>query len=472
MEKEEIRKLCVKWCGKEPLSIDALAGAGSPRRYYRVYVDDKTIVATCGDDMAENKAFVYQSQHFLDCGLPVPQVFAVNDDTTVYLQSDLGDTSLFDILSNSHEEAGQYVEASMRMLARFHYGGSRGLDFSRCFPVAEMDRRSVMWDLNYFKYSFLKPSGVPFSESALEDDFEKFADFLLDGMNECQTVMLRDFQSRNVMIVAGRHPYLIDYQGCRKGPACYDIVSFLWQAKARFTEGERSHNIDVYLDEAKRYGIDGARLRSQMPLFALFRSLQVLGAYGFRGLFEQKAHFLTSIPEAVDNLEKLLSSVPVSLSELRAVCERLCAVSSFRRQPAGRGLTVRVMSFSYKKGVPRDMSGNGGGFVFDCRAIHNPGRYEEYKQLTGMDKPVIDFLERNGEILTFLDNAYGLVDASVERYVKRGFSDLMICFGCTGGRHRSVYSAEAMARHIHEKYGVEVILCHREQSVNRKFSCK
>jgi hypothetical protein len=242
-----------------------------------------------------------------------------------------------------------------------------------------------------------------------------------------------------------------------------------------------------------------------LSLFVLFRTLQVLGAYGFRGYFEHKQHFIDSIPPAIENLRDLLALRPEVLPYpyLRDVLTRLVALPQFTpAQPKpvqrtdgykttdrdvytahpqdgpatfskydGKGpLVVRVYSFSYRKGIPEDTSGNGGGYVFDCRSTHNPGRYEPYKQLTGLDEPVIRFLEDDGEIVEFLEHVYALADKHVARYIQRGFTDLMFCFGCTGGQHRSVYSAQHLAEHIHEKFGIEVHVTHREQGIIQSLS--
>lgn len=323
-----------------------------------------------------------------------------------------------------------------------------------------------MWDLNYFKYCFLKPSGITFDESALEDDFRRLSADLTDG--DAVAFMYRDFQSRNVMVHDGQ-PWFIDFQGGRRGPYLYDVASFLWQARAGFSDELRSELVGEYVDSLSRYiTVDETQLRQRLELFVLFRTLQVLGAYGFRGYFERKRHFIDSIPPAIANLRPLIAKFGDRYDSLCDALRRLTELPAYN-QSDKPGLTVRVYSFSYKKGIPEDPSGNGGGFVFDCRAIHNPGRYDRYKQLSGLDRPVIEFLEHDGEILAFLDHCYALVDASVQRYLSRGFTDLSVSFGCTGGQHRSVYSAQHMAEHLSEKFGVRVELEHREQRIKRTF---
>lgn len=344
------------------------------------------------------------------------------------------------------------------------------MDFGYCYPLAEFNRRSILWDLNYFKYCFLKTTGLEFQENLLEDDFEHMADALLQI--QPQVFMYRDFQSRNVMLREGK-PYFIDFQGGRKGPFYYDVASFLWQAKANYPDSLRQELIDEYLDALQPYhAIGKEQFLATLRHFVLFRTLQVLGAYGFRGYFEKKAHFIQSVPYAIENLRQLLETDFPEYPYLCLVLRKLTELPQFASVRNRRKLTVRVMSFSYKKGIPEDPSGNGGGYVFDCRAVHNPGKYEQYKQLTGRDKPVIDFLEQDGEILRFLEHVDALVDAHVQRFLERGFTNLSICFGCTGGQHRSVYSAEHVARHLNEKFGVRIQLIHREQHIEQTLEAR
>lgn len=344
------------------------------------------------------------------------------------------------------------------------------MDFGYCYPLAEFNRRSILWDLNYFKYCFLKTTGLEFQENLLEDDFEHMADALLQI--QPQVFMYRDFQSRNVMLREGK-PYFIDFQGGRKGPFYYDVASFLWQAKANYPDSLRQELIDEYLDALQPYHTIGKeQFLATLRHFVLFRTLQVLGAYGFRGYFEKKAHFIQSVPYAIENLRQLLETDFPEYPYLCLVLRKLTELPQFASVHNRRKLTVRVMSFSYKKGIPEDPSGNGGGYVFDCRAVHNPGKYEQYKQLTGRDKPVIDFLEQDGEILRFLEHVDALVDAHVQRFLERGFTNLSICFGCTGGQHRSVYSAEHVAHHLNEKFGVRIQLIHREQHIEQTLEAR
>ncbi|MDE7144878.1 MAG: phosphotransferase, partial [Duncaniella sp.] len=340
----------------------------------------------------------------------------------------------------------------------------------KCYPVAEFDSHAILWDLNYFKYCFLNTHAVPYREDLLEADFKVMARRLSE--NKFGTFMYRDFQSRNVMI-KDNSPYFIDFQGGRRGPCEYDVVSFLWQAKAAFPQSLRDELIDVYIDSAQRYAdLKADIFKSGLREFVLLRTLQVLGAYGFRGNFERKTHFLQSIPLALRNLSELLESPFEQYPYLCSILHRMldvCLGQNIKMECGNSksNLTVTVTSFSYKRGIPEDCSGNGGGFVFDCRAMENPGRYDEYKSLTGLDIPVIDFLENKGEIQAFLENCYGLVDPAVKRYDERGFTSLMINFGCTGGQHRSVYSAQHTAEHIKKHFpNVDVHLIHREQNID------
>lgn len=459
----------------EPTEIVSLSGSGSNRRYFRLIAPTFSVIGVIGTNLDENRAFLYLARHFHDKGIPVPEIIAVSDDQMAYLQNDLGSCHLFDIINRTRNADDSFDETtialmreSLSLLAKVQFLGAECLDFSRCFPLAEMDERTIRWDLNYFKYCFLKATGVDFAEEQLEDDFDSMVETLRKAPSD--TFMYRDFQSRNIMLCNNTVPYLIDFQGGRKGPYIYDLVSFLWQAKARIPDATKQSLINHYLNVAGRYAdIDTALFRQLLPHFVLFRTLQVLGAYGYRGYFERKPHFIESVPFALENLRQLLNDnsfdrYPHLISTLRKVIDKIRPSTASTAKPA---LRVRVMSFSYRRGIPDDPSGNGGGFVFDCRAVHNPGRYDRYKQLTGLDLPVIEFLEADGEILRFLSDAYSLVDASVARYIKRDFTSLMVSFGCTGGRHRSVYSAEHMAEHINRKFGIEVELIHREQNISR-----
>ena len=466
---QQLQELFCQWCGAPAASTDRLPGAGSNRQYYRLTASNGHSVIGCvGTNREENHAFIELARHFHGQGLPVPQVLAVSADEMRYLQQDLGGTSLFDALRSGREAGGRYsdderqlLRQTISLLPRVQFEGARGLDFSVCYPQPAFDETGIMFDLNYFKYCFLKPSGTEFHELRLEHDFRHLAaDLVASCPEDVPCFLYRDFQARNIMLCQPQQtPFLIDFQGGRRGPFYYDLASFLWQASARYPQTLRQELIDVYYAQAQHYVALPPRQQFDrtLCLFVLFRLMQVLGAYGFRGYFERKQHFINSIPLALDSLHLLLADNSFDYPCLLDVLQRL----------THRQLVVSIYSFSYKKGIPQDESGNGGGYVFDCRGPHNPGRYERYKQLTGLDQPVIDFLEQDGEITTFLQSVYGLADVHVARYVERGFTSLMFCFGCTGGQHRSVYSAQHLAEHIHSKFPmVQVRLCHREQGIS------
>ena len=472
---DELRELFRDYSGCVPQEVFRLTAAGSNRMYYRLCSPDgSTVVGVEGTNADENIAFLSIGRHLQAAGLPVPRILAVSRSGMCYLLQDLGDVQLFGFMESARE-SGSYSDAQyallekvMRLLPDIQFKGGEGMDYSVCFPCESFDRRSIFWDLNYFKYSFLKATGLEFHEALLEDDFERMAAVLLRDA-PYDTFMYRDFQARNVMVVDGE-PWFIDFQGGRRGPVEYDVASFLWQARAAYPVTLREHLIDTYIGALGRYRkTDNHEFRELLMHFVLFRTLQVLGAYGFRGYFERKPHFLQSIPAAIANLRELLSfgvgenEYPYLIKVLRALVELPQFVSV--EQPTDGKLTVRVMSFSYRKGVPDDNSGNGGGFVFDCRAMHNPGKYEQYKAITGADAPVIEFLEAQGEVQRYLEHVYGLVDPAVEKYIKRGFSSLQVAFGCTGGQHRSLYCANHLAEHLKQEFGdrIHIMLEHREQ---------
>ena len=472
---EELTRLYATTVGHEPETIEELPSSGSNRRYFRLK-GEPTLIGVSGESVEENRTFLYMAEHFRLKGLPVPAVLARSADDLYYLQEDLGDTLLFNAIEKGRktsvfsEEEKQLLRKTIRLLPAVQFAGGDGMDFSRCYPQAEFNRRSILWDLNYFKYCFLKATGLDFQEDRLEDDFQKMADVLLRSSSA--TFMYRDFQSRNVMIKDGE-PWLIDFQGGRKGPVYYDVASFLWQAKANYPDSLRQELLQDYMEALRKYQpVDENYFHAQLRHFVLFRTLQVLGAYGFRGYFEKKPHFIQSVPFAIGNLRRLLQEPYPEYPYLCQLLRDLTELKQFSDELQKRALKVKVTSFAYKKGIPDDTSGNGGGFVFDCRAVNNPGKYERYKPFTGLDEPVIRFLEEDGEITTFLEHVYALVDASVKRYLERGFTHLSVCFGCTGGQHRSVYSAQHLAEHLNRKFGVEVNLVHREQNIEQTFKAQ
>ncbi|MCM1501725.1 MAG: phosphotransferase [Bacteroidales bacterium] len=624
-----LTELFVSFAGCRPPAMEPLGVSGSNRKYYRIYSSGKTSECSCkgteaadtyigviGTDARENRTFCALARHFASKGINVPEVYAISEDGLCYIQQDLGKLSLYDAVACGRQaavsafkpgfaeecteclSAGRfnpvsgslmaelkpdypeccaatdepYSEAeralllkTVSMLPEIQMEGAQGLDFSVCHPHSSLDARSIMFDLNYFKYCFLKLTGIEFNAVLLEDDFEKLcADILSAGE---KGFMYRDFQSRNVMLRDGE-PYFIDFQGGMCGPVYYDLASFVWQAKACYPDGLRNDMVAVYIESMRRYmPVDEDAFHARLNLFVLFRTLQVLGAYGFRGLFERKQHFMDSIPFALKNLLSVLdgfvdaypylcgvlrkmatvsavagnvlnADVPhgnvrieeteqalehaVSETAIAADKEMECQLSGVegvmrieKVEPevahvskAGNGtvgnveweqtvgaentgcatsanvmgdeakcLEIEIYSFSYKRGIPEDRSGNGGGYVFDCRSIHNPGRYDEYKKSTGMDADVVKFLEDDGEISRYLEHVYGVVDPHVDTFLRRGFTHLMASFGCTGGQHRSVYCAEHLAEHLKERYATQIedgrmriLLIHREQDVRKCFS--
>ena len=494
--------------GIAPKHIAQLPKAGSNRTYYRLY-DEKgdSVIGVVGTSYEENNAFVTMAEHFASKQIPVPKVIAVTADRQRYIQQDLGAYSLYDAIKSGRESNGEYSEyeqelliKAIRQLPKIQIEGADGIDWTVCYPITEYDSKAILFDLYYFKYCFLKATGIEFHELKLEDDFQSMANDLVNCCHETTsmpTFMYRDFQARNIMLYNNETPYFIDFQGGRKGPYYYDLASFLWQASAKYNDDLKEKLTHEYYLALSKYTTtpNEGIFHERLQLFALFRTLQVLGAYGFRGYFERKQYFIDSITPAIKNLRKLLSGNNFRYTYLTSILEELCRLPQFTEDSSaakasdiknspqsdnniekltatpskydGQGpLVVRVFSFSYKKGIPEDESGNGGGYVFDCRSTHNPGRYEPYKKLTGLDKPVIDFLEEDGEIIRFLENIYDLADKHVARYIERGFTSLMFSFGCTGGQHRSVYSAQHLAEHLHKKFGIKVIICHREQGIS------
>ncbi len=455
----------------QPLSqVQEFPTSGSHRRYFRLSGGPQSLIGVVGTSQQENHAFIALSRHFRSKGLHVPAVLAVSEDGLAYLQEDLGDQVLFDLLAHGRENGfysapeKQLLLQTIRQLPRLQFLGGEGLDWSVCYPQEAFDARMVDFDLNYFKYCFLKATGLEFNEIQLQEDFEQFkADLLLEQDN---TFLYRDFQARNVMIKDGE-PWFIDYQGGRRGPIYYDVASFIWQARSRFPEQLKQELIDAYLDALQEFKqVDKEQFRSRLRLFVLFRTLQVLGAYGFRGYFEKKPHFLSSIPYALQNLRTLLQTPFTEYPYLNGLLQELSVMPQLNEMGQDR-LKVHIYSFAYKKGIPADTTGNGGGYVFDCRAINNPGKYEYYRQFNGTDPEVIQFLEDDGEVNLFLDSVYKLTDAHVQRFIERKFTNLQVCFGCTGGQHRSVYCAEHLARHLADRYDVKVVLTHRELNLEK-----
>jgi len=470
---EALTTLYAGYTGSQPATVTELPSSGSNRHYFRL-LGTVSLIGVGGTSVHENDAFMYMAAHFRRKGLPVPEVYCHSTDRLCYLQEDLGDLLLFEAIEKGRrsgvfdDDERRLLRKTITLLPRIQVAGAEDFDFAQCYPQPAFDSRSILWDLNYFKYCFLKATGMDFQENLLEDDFARMCRVLLEDASA--TFLYRDFQSRNVIIRHGE-PYLIDFQGGRRGPVCYDVASFLWQARANYPKDLRESLLNDYIAALKQYlpRIDETDFRRRLKHFVLFRTLQVLGAYGFRGYFEKKPHFIGSIPYALDNLRDLLAGDYPEYPYLSNILRRLTELKQFSDERRKRILAVKIVSFAYKKGIPGDPSGNGGGFVFDCRAVNNPGKYERYNAFTGLDEPVVRFLEDDGEVLTFLNHVYVLVEASVKRYIDRGFTNLMISFGCTGGQHRSVYCAQRLAEYLHARYEIKINLIHREQNTSHDF---
>lgn len=451
-------------------TFSMLPPSGSYREYCRLGNSNRSVIGAFNADVKENTAFLAFSNHFREKGLPVPEVFSVSSDLKKYLLEDLGNVTLFDYLTEIRESEGfsETIVAEYRkvlkVLPKIQIVAGKDMDYSVCYPREAFDKQSMMWDLNYFKYYFLKLAKISFDEQALEDDFQAFSDYLLSAPSDY--FLYRDFQSRNVMLKDGG-VHFIDYQGGRRGALQYDLASLLYDGKADIPQEIRSQLFHFYLSELKKYiSVNEPEFTSYFNGFVLIRIMQAMGAYGFRGFYEKKEHFLKSIPFAINNLQNLLPelNLPVELPELLNVLHQLTQSETLKEiGQVHSNLTVRITSFSYKKGIPSDPSGNGGGFVFDCRALNNPGRYTEFKNLTGRDLKVQQFIEQNSEMKLLLKPVKALVEQSVKNYLERGFSHLSVSFGCTGGQHRSVYAAEKLAMWLRNNFPVNVVLVHREQ---------
>lgn len=470
---DSIKALYKRWRGEEAVSLDVLPQSGSERRYFRLHGKNSSVIGTYGANIKENETFIYFSLHFRKKNLAVPEIFAVSDDQAYYLQEDFGDTSLLNRL-----EAEGYCDAvydlfkkSLEALAHLHIRGDEGLDYERCLTNKEFGKQAILADLLYFKYYFLDALRRPYDKQKLLDDFEALSNYL--AHTEYKYFMFRDFQSRNILVKDDNSIHFIDYQGGMKGAPQYDVASMLWQARANLPDEWKENLLVDYMNAFENLihaPLDRTIFRSQYNGYVLIRLLQVLGAYGFRGLFERKAQFLTSIPLALTNLKWFFNnqSLGIVVPEFHKVLE-LCVsdevIEQFTPLQATEltALVVKINSFSYRNGIPADESENGGGFVFDCRGILNPGRMEEFKTLHGRDKSVKDFIEQQTRMTEFLNSVFDIVDITVEDYIRRGFESLMISFGCTGGQHRSVYAADALARHLRNKFKVKIELKHLVQ---------
>lgn len=472
-----ISDLYFQWKKNVPERIEKLPQSGSDRIYFRIFNANETYIATYNLNVQENNTFVIFSQHFVELGLPVPAVYCINNEQTIYIQKDLGSDSLLNKLEqNGHND---YVyglfKKSLQALAAIQIKGDKNLNYDVCLTAKEFGKQAILSDLLYFKYYFLDTLKLPYDKQAMLQDFEALSTYLT--FTEHKYFMFRDFQSRNI-IVNKDEVFFIDYQGGMKGALQYDVASLLWQAKAELSEQWKDDLLQYYIDEVEQLlqtNIDRTMFVSQYNGYVLIRLLQVMGAYGFRGLFERKAHFLASIPLGLSNLKFFIEHkrIGISTPEFDRVLKLVASdemIEKFTPIQANDAtpLSIVINSFSYKKGIPKDDSENGGGFVFDMRGILNPGRFDDYKTLSGKDKSVQDFLEQCTKMNEYLNSVWDLIDINIEDYIQRGFSNLMINFGCTGGQHRSVYAAEQTARHLRNKYKLKVELNHTNEANWRK----
>lgn len=474
---EEINPFIASIFGTDSFEVYSIKQSGSNRQYFRILENGRSHILTFNpQNLPENKAFTAFSNHFHQLKLHVPEVKHVSADHTMYIQSDLGNISLFDIMQKEgfSENVFNLYKKTCTQLAKLQIEGSKDLDYNHCIATKSFDKQAIYSDLLYFLYYFVRALDLPYDKNALLNDFDILSSYLMQ--EEQKYFMHRDCQSRNVM-VKDNEVYFIDYQGGMQGALQYDLASLLWQARASLPFEWRSSLLDFYYEEANKLldnTLDKKSFLDSYDGFVLIRMLQTIGAYGFRGLFERKQHFISSIPFALKNLKWFLENkkIPIRLPELQKVLHAITddnLIHRYETTIAGPDcpLQVSIKSFSYRSGIPEDSSGNGGGFVFDCRGILNPGRIDEYKTLTGRDKPVQEFLLHKTEMKSFLQHVYSIVDITVEDYIKRGFEHLSINFGCTGGQHRSVYAADKLAEHLEEKFKVKVNLYHREQELKK-----
>jgi aminoglycoside/choline kinase family phosphotransferase len=466
-----LKKLFERHFGTPATYVQPLQGqlGGSGRQIIRLSNDRASAIGILYGVREENEAFLEFTKHFRSHKLPVPEIYAQDLHAGAYLEEDFGDMTLFEFLSKNRtgtNVAPQVVDAykkAVAILPRFQIEAGRDLNYGHCYPIGSFDRQSIAWDLNYFKYYFLRLAGIPFNEQALENDFDGLTEFLLSAKRDY--FLYRDFQSRNIMLRDGQ-PFFLDYQGGRKGALQYDIASLLFDAKADLSPELRQALLDHYLENLKAFtDVSREAFMRHYYAYVYVRIMQALGAYGFRGFYERKAHFLQSVPYALKNLRWLLHNIklPVALPTLMGTFTSMLASDKLLSFASETGnLVVHIFSFSFHRGLPKDETGNGGGFIFDGRSLPNPGREERFKPLTGKDAPVIEYLNQQASVHQFLASVMSLVDASVDNYKERGFTNLMVSFGCTGGQHRSVYLAEQLAKHLRNKNGAEVLVRHLE----------
>jgi aminoglycoside/choline kinase family phosphotransferase len=465
--KENIKLLFKKTFGVEPNSICEIAAHGSSRKYFRCSTEVVKVLAAYNSDKKENIAFIDFAKQLKHSGINVPAIIAVDEENDIYLLEDLGNTTLFDFISTANEnEIVDIYSKIVRILPKIQIEAGRHFDYTNAYPRKAFDVQSLQWDLNYFKYYFLKLADIPFNEQELENDFEVLKNYLLDC--DCEYLLYRDFQSRNIMLKDNYEIFFIDFQGARKGALQYDIASLLYDAKANLSPETREKLLNIYIEEVKKYkDIKEDDFRNRFYAYVYIRIMQAMGSYGYRGYFQKKEHFLKSIPFAIENIRYLENNInlPVDLPCMHGIFQQIITNEKLLSISKNNSiLNVNIKSFSFKKGYPHDTSGNGGGFIFDCRALPNPGRYEEYKSLNGLDASVIEFLETKEEVKLFFESVCSLINQSCAEYQRRGFSNLSVYFGCTGGQHRSVFLAQKLANYLKNRENIKVNVQHIEQN--------
>ena len=468
-----LKDLYLKTFGFYPDKVEELPVSGSARKYYRLSHETKDIIGVFNKDQKENITFVEFTRHFHKKGLHVPEIYAFNNDNFIYLEQDLGNITIYDKILLSRDGNGfspdliGIYKKVIDHLIKFQLKGGEGLNYELCYPRSKFDKQSMLWDLNYFKHYFIKLAGVVFDEQNLEDDFNAFTNYLSN--DDSAYFLYRDFQSRNIMLY-GDDLYFIDYQGGRQGALQYDLASLLYDAKADIPQSVREELLEYYIIKLSEHIIiDRATFTEQYYGYVLIRIMQAFGAYGYRGFFERKQHFLLSIPYALKNLEWILTNIKlhVNIPTLNNIFEKLILSPNLKQlhyEPS-MGLTVLLNSFSYRRNIPMDNSWHGGGFVFDCRFLPNPVRELKYQHLTGKDQEVMEYLDQSTETELFIQHVITIIDAVLDNYLKRNFTNLMVSFGCTGGRHRSVYCANRLAEHLATRKEVNTVLRHIELEI-------
>jgi len=467
---ESLKNLFYQHYCERPIHLLPLPTSGSNRQYFRLSGNNHSAIGVFNPHILENQSYISFSNHFSTLGIRVPQVLETALTEHCYLLEDLGDKTLYALMLEQKAK-GEFPKdeysSALETLAFLQTKSPEIISIEKtCVPRLQFDATAILWDLNYFKYYFLKLGGFQFDENKLQDDFLAFANYL--DSSPYQTFMYRDFQARNIMVNEGKL-YFIDFQDGRFGPLQYDVASLLFQAKAEIPPHLREELLAGYLKSLKAYSnVNEKGFRTRYYDVALVRILQTLGAYGFRGFVERKPHFLSSFPYALKNIQWLLNEQKLNapFPYLKSLLSDISADWLSKNQPNATNpdtLTVTINSFSYRNQIPIDYSGNGGGFVFDCRSLPNPGRLPEYKRLTGKDQPVINYLVKSDEVQSFINQTKNIVENAAQNYLERGFKNLMVNFGCTGGQHRSVYCAETLAEHLKSSHPVEVVLTHIEQ---------